>query len=105
MRKDRLLTSYPQKNPLGFAGGVSLHCFVPRQFASIGRRLISVLCLTAAMVFLAGLLLLPAAAQTTYTVTRFDDTNSVDLTSTDFNYGLPGLGVGVQGDLRYGLQQ
>jgi hypothetical protein len=48
---------------------------------------------------------LRAAAQSTCTVTRFDDTASVDQTTTDSNYNLPGLGAGVTGDLRYGLQQ
>lgn len=61
----------------------------------------------------AALLVFPqgAKAQTTWTVTLFTDTNSVDLNTGDFNYGLPGLGSGYidtatgDYDLRYALQQ
>jgi predicted outer membrane repeat protein len=52
----------------------------------------------------------PAAAQTTWTVSLLTDTNSMDLTSTDANYGMPGLGEGYKDsngdyDLRYALNQ
>jgi len=49
----------------------------------------------------------PAAAQTTYTVTRFDDTAPLDFTPSNLvvTYGQLGTGPGVKGDLRYGLQQ
>ena len=48
---------------------------------------------------------LSAMAQSSYTVTRFDDTASVDTDSTHSDtYNRPGLGPGAYGDLRYGIR-
>ena len=62
----------------------------------------------ATLMFMAAVLLtfpLGAWAQTIYTVTASTDTASVDSNQYDAIYNMPGLGPGIQGDLRYGIQQ